>query len=48
MSTAIFMALRSFCEHRFAPANPQGREIWAAQKVIRAHFGNLQRFPSYF
>ena len=30
--------------HQFAPAYPQGWKIRAAQKVICAHFGNLQRF----
>lgn len=34
--------------HQFAPADPQGWKIRAAQKVVCPRFGNLQRFRKLF
>ena len=44
----VCMAFQPFNQlifhHQLAPADPQGWEIRAAQKVVHARFGNLQRF----
>ena len=43
----VCMAFQPFNQlifhHQLAPADPQGWEIRAAQKVVRARYGNLQR-----